>query len=149
VSTGLSMRTTSTGTAFTSTTSGGTVTVTETDTFDVLLSTIFRDLHQLADEFLQLIGIQPIVTPVGEQVNRVIVTTATSTVPTVTMTVSFLVVGGGSPTPPVFNYVHGGVEKSLTLTSTPVAVSVDVESAWSVTRSRAQVPRSVGPQLSP
>jgi hypothetical protein len=122
------------GTVFTSTTTGGTVTVTQTDTFSVLLTTIYQELHQLAHEFLQLIGFQRVATPVGQQVNRVVVTTATTTTPsTVMMTVSYSVVGGGTPTPPVFHYVLKGVSKSLTLTTTPMTVSVDVGSTWSVT----------------
>jgi hypothetical protein len=48
------------------------------------------------------------------------------------MTVSYSVVGGGSPTAPVFHYVLKGVSQSLTLTKTGKAVSVDVGSTWSV-----------------
>jgi hypothetical protein len=59
--------------------------------------------------------------------------TTTATSFPVTMTVSYSVVGGGSPTAPVFHYVLNGVSKSLTLTKTPAAVSVDGGSAWSVT----------------
>jgi len=59
--------------------------------------------------------------------------TFTPTSTTVTMTVSYSVVGGGSPTAPVFHYVSKGVSKSLTLTKTATAVSVDAGSAWSVT----------------
>jgi hypothetical protein len=122
------------GTVFTSTTTGGTVTVTQTDTFSVLLTTIYQELHQLAHEFLQLIGSQPVATPLGQQVNRVLVTTATTTTAsTVTMTVSYSVVGGGTPTAPVFNYVLKGAPKTLTLTTKAQAVSVDAGSIWSVT----------------
>jgi rhamnogalacturonyl hydrolase YesR len=60
-----------------------------------------------------------------------IVTVSTAT--QVTMTVSYLVVGGGTPTAPVFNYVSNGVSESLTLTTTATAVTVDSGSAWSVT----------------
>jgi hypothetical protein len=49
------------------------------------------------------------------------------------MTVSYSVVGGGSPTAPVFKYVVKGVSKSLTLSKTGKAVSVDAGSTWSVT----------------
>jgi hypothetical protein len=49
------------------------------------------------------------------------------------MTVSYLIVGGGTPTAPVFYYVVGGVSKSLTLAKTAKAVSVDAGSPWSVT----------------
>jgi hypothetical protein len=49
------------------------------------------------------------------------------------MTVSYSIVGGGIPTPPDFNYVQGGTAKSLPLTSTPTALSVDANTAWSVT----------------
>jgi hypothetical protein len=122
------------GTVFTSTTTGGTVTVTQTDTFSVLLTTIYQELHHLAQEFLRLIGFQAVATPVGQQVNRVVVTTATTTTPSiVTMTVSYSVVGGGTPTAPVFNYVLKGAPKTLTLTTKAQAVSVDAGSTWSVT----------------
>jgi hypothetical protein len=49
------------------------------------------------------------------------------------MTVSYSIVGGGSPTPPDFNYVQGGLAKSSPLTSLPTAISVDKGSTWSVT----------------
>jgi hypothetical protein len=98
----------------------------------VLLTTIFQELHQLADEFLQLIKFQPVATPVGQQVKQIIVTTTTA--PTaVTMTVSYSVSGGGSPTAPVFHYVLKGASKSLTLGTSAVKVSVDAGSTWSVT----------------
>jgi hypothetical protein len=51
----------------------------------------------------------------------------------VTMTVSYSVVGGGSPSAPVFHYVLNGVAQSLKLTKTANAISVDTGSAWSVT----------------
>ena len=51
----------------------------------------------------------------------------------VTLTVSYSVVGGGSPKAPVFNYVLNKVSKSLTLTTTPQAVTVDALSTWSLT----------------
>jgi hypothetical protein len=51
----------------------------------------------------------------------------------VTMTVSYLVVGGGNPTAPVFHYVLNGVSKSLTLTKSPTAVWADAGTTWSVT----------------
>ncbi len=57
----------------------------------------------------------------------------TSPSSTTTMIVSYSVVGGGSPTAPVFNYVLKGVSKSLTLSETPKVVSVDAGSTWSVT----------------
>jgi hypothetical protein len=112
----------------TSTTSGGTVTVLETDTFQVLVTNILNELHQLADMVLQALGIQVTATPVGQQVNRVVVT-----VKQVPMVVGYLVVGGGKPTAPVFTYVQGGVTKSLTLRPIPTVVSVDAGSTWSVT----------------
>lgn len=51
-----------------------------------------------------------------------------------TMTVSYSVVGGGSPTAPVFYYVLYGVTKSLTLTlgTSCCSVQVDSGSTWSV-----------------
>ena len=50
-----------------------------------------------------------------------------------TMTVSYSLEGGGSPTAPVFHYVLNGVSKSLTLTTTATKVNVDGGSSWSVT----------------
>ena len=50
----------------------------------------------------------------------------------VTMTVSYSVIGGGSPTAPSFHYVLMGASKSLTLTKTATKVSVDSGSTWSV-----------------
>jgi len=49
------------------------------------------------------------------------------------MTVSYSIVGGGSPTAPVFHYVLNGVSKSLALTKKAKAVPVDPGSTWSVT----------------
>ena len=49
------------------------------------------------------------------------------------MTVNYVIVGGGSPPAPTFNYVQGGVAKSYVLTGNPTAISVDAASAWSVT----------------
>ena len=49
-----------------------------------------------------------------------------------TMTVSYSVFGGGTPTVPLFHYVLEGVSKSLTLTKTGKVVSVDAGSSWSV-----------------
>jgi hypothetical protein len=51
---------------------------------------------------------------------------------TVTMTVSYSIVGGGTPTAPVFHYVLHGVSKSLTLKKTSKSISVDAGSAWYV-----------------
>jgi hypothetical protein len=51
----------------------------------------------------------------------------------VTMTVSYAVVGGGSPSPPTFNYYFNGAQESLTLTKRPKAVTVDAGTNWSVT----------------
>jgi len=99
----------------------------------VLLTTIFQELHQFADEILHFVGFQVTATPVGQQVHQVIVTVTSQTVGQVTMTVSYSVVGGGSPTAPVFHYIQGGVSKSLTLSKTATAVSVDAGTGWSVT----------------
>ena len=52
----------------------------------------------------------------------------------VTMTVSYSLVGGGDPTRPAFQYVLNGASKSLKLSKTATAVSVDAGSAWSVSR---------------
>jgi hypothetical protein len=49
------------------------------------------------------------------------------------MTVSYSIIGGGTPTAPVFHYILNGVSKSLTLTKKAKAVSVDGGSTWSVT----------------
>jgi hypothetical protein len=105
--------------------------VTETDTVTVLFTTIFQELHQLADEFLQLIGFQPVATPIAQEVNQVTVTTTAPS--TVTMTVSYSIVGGGSPTAPVFHYVLNGAAESLTLSKTSTALLVDAGTTWSVT----------------
>jgi len=51
----------------------------------------------------------------------------------VTMTVSYSVVDGGSPTAPVFHYVLAGVSHSLTLTEVTKSVSVDAGTTWYVT----------------
>ena len=126
--------TTSTGTLFSTTTSSGTVMVTESETFNVLLTQLVQELDQFEMLILQTLGFQVTATPVGQQVNWVILTTTSTTTPAqVTMTVSYSVVGGGSPSAPVFHYVLGGVSKSLTLTQTPTAVTVDSRSPWSVT----------------
>jgi len=85
LSTGTSTST-ATETAFATTTAGGTVTVTETNTFNVLLTNVFHELHQFADEFLQLVGVQPVVTPFGQQVNSVQVTVLTPCAGCVTST---------------------------------------------------------------
>jgi hypothetical protein len=50
----------------------------------------------------------------------------------VTMTVSYLVVGGGTPNAPIFHYVLNGASQSLTLTKAATQVSVDAGSTWSV-----------------
>lgn len=52
---------------------------------------------------------------------------------TVSMTLSYTIVGGGSPTAPVFNYYQGGNPETSTLTLTPTPISVDSGSSWSVT----------------
>jgi len=51
----------------------------------------------------------------------------------VTMTVSYRVNGGGSPTAPTFSYVQGRTSRSLQLAMVPTPVSVDAGSSWSVT----------------
>jgi len=50
-----------------------------------------------------------------------------------TMIVSYEILDGGSPTPPTFNYVLGGVSKTYTLNETPTPIQADPSSAWSVT----------------
>jgi len=59
-------------------------------------------------------------------------TTTTSSKSSITMTVSYSVLGGGSPSAPIFHYVLNGVAKTLTLTTTATVVSVDAGTAWSV-----------------
>ena len=51
----------------------------------------------------------------------------------VQMTVSYSIVGGGSPTAPVFHYFLNGVRQKMTLSGVPTVVTVDAGSAWSVT----------------
>jgi len=100
----------------------------------VLITQVFQELEQFEAFILQTLGFQVTATPVGQQVHRIIVTTTSTTTPAqLTITVSYLVVGGGTPTAPVFNYVLKGASKSLTLTTTPMKVSVDSGSKWSVT----------------
>jgi len=65
--------------------------------------------------------------------DNAVTVSAAFTSTTVTMTVSYTVVGGGSPTAPVFQYVLNGASKSLTLTKNAKAVFVDAGSTWSVT----------------
>jgi len=58
---------------------------------------------------------------------------AFSSMTQVTMTVSYSVPGGGSPTAPVFKYVLKGAPNSLTLTKTATKVSVDAGATWTLT----------------
>jgi len=64
--------------------------------------------------------------------NNAVTVSATFT-SAVTMTVSYSVLGGGTPTAPTFNYVQLGIDMTLTLTGTPTAVQADQGSSWSVT----------------
>ena len=50
----------------------------------------------------------------------------------VTMTVSYRIVGGGSPTAPYFNYTYGGVAVQYTLTTTGTIIYVDQGTSWLV-----------------
>lgn len=50
----------------------------------------------------------------------------------VTMTVSYSVVGGGSPAAPTFSYVGDGEKKTYTLSMSPADIQVDQGSPWSV-----------------
>ena len=54
--------------------------------------------------------------------------------PTVPLTLSYSVVGGGSPSPPVLSYVEGGSTRSATLTAAGSTYLVDLGSTWNVTR---------------
>jgi hypothetical protein len=53
--------------------------------------------------------------------------------PVVIMSVSYSVVGGGTPVAPVFHYILSGVTQSLKLTETSKSVSADPGTTWSVT----------------
>jgi flagellar basal body L-ring protein FlgH len=64
----------SSATLFSTTTSAGTVTVSQTNTFTVFLTTIIQTLLKFANEVLKLLGTRPVVTPKGQKVIRVIVT---------------------------------------------------------------------------
>ena len=86
VGTILSATTTSTATVLSSTTVGGTVSVSQTDTFDALLTTIFQVLHQFSDGIFRFLGIRVTATPVGQQVRQVVVTVPTLTTTTVSFT---------------------------------------------------------------
>jgi hypothetical protein len=68
-----SVTTTATVTAL-STTTDGTVVVTETDTFQSLLTVIQHRLTQLADDIYQALNIGVTQTPVGQEVHSVVVT---------------------------------------------------------------------------
>jgi hypothetical protein len=104
-----STATTSAATAYSTTTTGGTVVVTETDTFTVLLTRIVRELHRFANEAWKLLGLRPVVTPLGWRVRQVIVTvkplTVTPTSPpdggtvpkNVPLTLQAQVTSGGQP----------------------------------------------------
>jgi hypothetical protein len=50
------------------------VTVSQTDTFTLFLTTIIQTLLKFANEVLKLLGTRPVVTPKGEKVIRVIKT---------------------------------------------------------------------------
>jgi hypothetical protein len=49
-----------------------------------------------------------------------------------TLTVSYSIQGGGSPSAPVFNYTQAGVSKTYKLTLTRTSIQVDVGSSWYV-----------------
>ena len=78
--------TTSTASVFSTTISGGTVTLTETDTYYVLLTQILQELEQFEAFVLQTLGFQVTATPVGQQVNQVVVTQVPTTSTTVSST---------------------------------------------------------------
>jgi hypothetical protein len=50
----------------------------------------------------------------------------------VSITVSYSIIDGGSPTAPVFSYTSGGNPHTYTLTTTPTPVTVDTGTSWSV-----------------
>jgi hypothetical protein len=66
-------------------------------------------------------------------INMRITYAQTTTGTTTTMSVSYSIVGGGTPTAPVFNYVLNGAAKSLTLSQASTSVSVDPGTTWSIT----------------
>jgi YVTN family beta-propeller protein len=71
---------------------------------------------------------------VSDPVTGAIISSAlfTVTIPQFTMTVSYQIIGGGSPTPPTFTYVTHGVTTTYTLTTSPTGISVDQGTSWSV-----------------
>jgi hypothetical protein len=104
-----SATTTSTAITVSTTTSGGTVTVSETDTFYVLWTSIIQELHKWANEVLKLLSVQQVSTPLAQQVRQVIVTVKPLTVtqtgpadgssepPKTSITLSVKVTSNGSP----------------------------------------------------
>ena len=60
-------------------------------------------------------------------------TTTTSLIPKATMTISYEIIGGGSPPAPSFNFIQGGLSKSYVLTGNHTPISVDAAGTWSVT----------------
>ena len=103
--------TTTTGTTVSFTASTGTSAVTETQTVTVIdtLIGIIQQLRQFVHEFLQLIGIKSVFTPVSRQINQIIITkqplTVTQTAPAdgaleppnTSIVLSVTVTSGGSP----------------------------------------------------
>jgi hypothetical protein len=71
----------------------------------------------------------------SESSGEIVFSESNSATSTVTMTVSYSIVGGGTPTAPVFHYVLHGASNSLTLKKTLKSVSVDAGSTWYVTPS--------------
>ena len=69
----------------------------------------------------------------SEGSGEIVFSESNAAISTVTMTVSYSNVGGGTPTAPVFHYVLNGFSKSLTLKKTSKSVSVDAGSTWYVT----------------
>ena len=65
--------------------------------------------------------------------NNAVTVSATFTQIIVTMSVSYSVAGGGTPTAPVLHYVLNGVSKKLTLKTVVTKVKADGGSSWSVT----------------
>ena len=50
-----------------------------------------------------------------------------------TITVSYSISGGGTPTAPTFTYYSGGTQHTATVTTTPTPYTVDYGSTWSIT----------------
>jgi len=99
----------STSVTFTAKTGTSSVTEIQTDTISHILIGIIQQLHQFVNEFLTLLGISNVFTPVSRHVNQIIITlkplTVTQTIPAngaleppnTSIKLSVMVASGGSP----------------------------------------------------